>query len=206
MVAPNFDWGDYADTFRGDIWGITPHFFPGCKVLDIGANRGIFTAFCGVNGANVTAYEVHEDAYNSLLKTIRLNQLQVTAINKGVWTYTGMAAFDMTDPAAVHYTNSLITARTNRNYFTPLSSRYEVGRPVVSFEEVIGGDTWDIVKMDIEGAEYPILLECPESVFDHIKFFTLETHLSKPGEDVLLRERLLKHFEVDGHFGFFVHK
>ena len=199
MKPPLFDFGDYADQFQGDIWGLTPHFHAGCRVLDIGANRGLVTAFCAVNGAFVTAYEVHPDAYKSLLQAIKINQVEhlVQTVNVGVWTHTGTARFDRTIQSAVHYANSIISERSPHDYFTdPITAREQIA-PTVSFKEAIGEDIWDIVKMDIEGAEYPILLECPESVFDHIRFLTVETHpyLGTEREDLL--DRLGKHFDFE---------
>src|SRR4029077_9926518 len=181
MKSPIFDFGDYADQFQGDIWGLTKHFYPGCRVLDIGANRGLVTAFCAVNGAFVTAYEPHPVAFESLQSTIIRNQIteQVALINAAVWTYTGTAKFDRTLPTAVHYMNSIISDRSPHDYFTDLITIREQETQTVSFEQAIGNQIWDIVKIDIEGAEYPVLLECPSHVFESIRFLTVETHPSR---------------------------
>lgn len=192
MRPPIFDFGDYADKFQKDIWGLTGHVYEGCKVLDIGANRGLVTAFCAVNGAFVTSYEPHPVAYESLLETIQKNHIenQVRAINAAIWTHTGTAKFDQTIQAAVHYMNSIISERSPHDYFTdPITAREQETR-TVSFAEAIGQDIWDVVKIDIEGAEFPILLGCPESVFDHIRFLTLETHPERGTERSDLLDRL----------------
>jgi FkbM family methyltransferase len=204
MIAPKWKWlvdNPEADVFRSDIWGIAGHFFPGCRVLDIGANRGMVTAYCAVNGGIVTAYEPHPLAFESLLETIALNEIEsrVTPINSAVWTFTGEIEIDFSK--AGDYLNGTVSGISPRQK-DPERNTLNQKTQCVSFEQAVGDTNWDIVKMDIEGAEYPILHNCPESVFDHIKFFTIELHDNRTDEiHQAVRAKLARHFVLEDGYG-----
>ena len=199
LTAPKWDFNKYqADLFQGDIWGVSEHFHVGCNVLDIGANRGLFTAFCGVNGAHITAYEPHPEAYKSLVRTIQLNGIenQVSAIEAAVWIYSGTTKLDI---STTPYANSTISdGISNRNNYPEENVLgYEV--PCITLSDAIANNKWDIVKMDIEGAEFPVLLNCPDLVLSHIKFLTVELHHKNDVvgvEYTQLLEKLQKTFDL----------
>lgn len=184
---------DEADPFQGDLWGITPHLYSGCTVLDIGANRGLVTSWCAINGACVTAYEPHPKAFQSLLEVIQLNRLQAQAFEAAISTHTGTTKLDMsTGP----YFNSAQPSKTSLRNNDPEHNIFGVEVSCVSLADAIGTTVWDIVKMDIEGQEYPVLLTCPDSVFTQIRYLTVELHSVN---DVITPERnqlisRLKHY------------
>ena len=189
---------DEADPFQGDLWGAGPHLCEECEVLDIGANRGIFTAWCALNGAFVTAYEPHPKAFQSLQQVIQLNEIDyhVRAIQAAISTYTGATKLDMS--TGPYFNSAAPSERSLRNQ-DPEHNIFGVQVPCVSFADAVGKTFWDVVKMDVEGAEFPILLECPDSVFDHIGFLTVELHSR---DDVVgpehgqLKKRLSQHFHL----------
>ena len=67
--------------------------FPGAKVMDIGSNVGIYTAYCALHGAQVTAYEPDPSTFAIMAQMASNADLRVDLVNKGVWTEAGKGAF-----------------------------------------------------------------------------------------------------------------
>jgi FkbM family methyltransferase len=192
---PKWSFSDIeASLWQGDTWGVQNHIREGCKVLDFGANNGLVTALCAVNGAVVTAYEPHPRGYELLLETIRLNEIEsrVLAIKAAVWTYTGFLKMNLSVPhgtdSTKYFTSGVTEMCESPNPNNILG--YEV--KCVSFDEAIGETEWDIVKMDVEGAEYPILLNCSDSIFDRIRFLTIEMHPDSSNTEEKYQQILVK--------------
>lgn len=191
------------DTF-GDPWmvenlvldneyiGFQP--FQNARVMDVGANAGIWTAFCAVGGAQVTAYEADPITFEVLRGMLERNGLteRVRAINSAIWTYSGECAFlgsGGTGSEKCAYRNGALQVvgagehssgdmtpgkfRGNAPAITPDMGKVKC----ISFEETLGDSTWDFVKMDIEGAEYQVILSTPSEVLrTRIKAMHIELH------------------------------
>ena len=187
-----------ADPFQGDLWGVTPYLREGCMIMDVGANRGIFTSWCALNGAYVTAYEPHPKAFQSLLEVVKLNKIdhQVFPVEAAISTHTGVMKLDMSTGS--YFNSAQPSERSLRNQ-DPEHNIFGVVVNCVSFTNAVGSTFWDVVKMDVEGAEFPILLGCPDSVFDQISFLTVELHSRDDvvgPEHLQLKTRLNKHFHL----------
>lgn len=148
--------------------GANERFKPstGAKVMDIGANVGIYSAFCAANGADVTAYEPHPHAFAQLMAMIKNTGLPIKAINKAVFTFTGLCPFAYhvnPDPMCTWYNGGV-------------NFKDGVEVPCLSFRRAIGDTSWDCVKMDIEGAEFDLLLNASLETLRKIKFMYLELH------------------------------
>lgn len=153
--------------------------FLGAKVMDIGANVGIYSAFCAIHGAEVTAYEPQPVTFSFLSKMIERTGLasRIKAINSAVWTRPGRLLFvgHESDIGGnyIQYNGGLQTDGVNWT-FDDLKNSVPVD--CVSFDEAIGDTTWDCVKMDIEGAEFEILLHASLEALKRIKFMYVEFH------------------------------
>jgi len=150
----------------------------GKKVMDIGANAGIYTAFCGANGAHVTAYEPHPVIFPMLSSMVERTGLTdcVEAVDAAVWTYTGECPF------IGHISPNSDCTRYNGGVPTDgvpwTADDLQKATPTkcVSLDDAIGGTVWDCVKMDIEGAEFEILLGASPEKLRQIKFMFVEFH------------------------------
>ena len=152
---------------------------PGMRVMDIGANAGIFSAFCAANGAEVTAYEPFVAAYLLLTKMIEKSSLGhlVKAVNKAVWTHTGDVRYigniTSLDGACTVFNGGLETAGV------PWTREDILNAPVVScisLNDAIGDQEWDCVKIDIEGAEAEVIINASLHTLERIKFMYAEFH------------------------------
>lgn len=164
---------------------------PGMRVMDIGANAGIFSAYCAVNGAVVVAYEPFIAAYLQLTKMIEQADLgmKILAVNKAVWHFTGFVRYigniTSLDGACTVFNGGLETAGVpwTRNDIetAPFIS-------CVTLDDAISDLEWDCVKVDIEGAEAEMILSARPDKLAQIKFMYVEFHPWIPKE---LYERMI---------------
>jgi FkbM family methyltransferase len=175
----------------GDFMGWEP--FSGARVMDVGANVGIFTAFCALHGAHVTAYEPDPITFSFLTQMLKQSDLYslVTPINSAIWISRG----------EITYGGGEIEGGRCRCRNGSLFSERIIG-PVsaVSFEDAIGGQEWDFVKMDIEGAEFDVLESTSGEALSKIKFLQVEFHngVAKVGQYERVIEKLEQIFESSG--------
>jgi FkbM family methyltransferase len=147
-------------------------FYKNAVIVDIGAHFGFFTLFAAKNagpGARIIAVEPSADNYEILLANIRRNQLKnATALHAAVSDRQGTAIlhlgrsenhsiFDF--PGKENPRSETIEAVTLKG----ILDRYEL-------------DWIDFLKMDCEGAEYPILFNAEKSTLDRIGTISLEFH------------------------------
>jgi FkbM family methyltransferase len=150
----------------------------GKRVMDLGANGGIYTAFCAANGAHVTAYEPHPVIFSMLSAMLKRTGLidYVEAINAAVWTYTGECPFIghvSPNSDCTRYNGGI---PTNGVPWTADDFKKALPTKCVSFDDAIGNTEWDCVKFDVEGAECEILLAASLNALKHIKFAYVEFH------------------------------
>lgn len=150
-------------------------------VVDVGANVGIFTEYMLRNGfaQSIVAVECDSLALKDLQRNFERTK-NVTII-----------------PKALHYSVDPITFyqfTENPVVSTTLAPDRIVGHGaglssdnVLTVETVTIGQlastygTIDLLKMDIEGAEYEILFRADDSVFQHINHLMIECHFFEEG-------------------------
>ena len=152
---------------------------PGRKVMDVGANVGIFSTFCGLKGADVVAYEPFPEIFSMFSGMIKRTGLdkRVNVVNAAVWTHTGEMPYighrtDNEKEGVTFYNGSLPAGGVGWN---PDDSRI-ITTKCVSFDDAIGDTEWDMVKVDIEGAEFDLFLSASTEALKRIKFAYVELH------------------------------
>jgi len=150
----------------------------GARIMDIGANVGIFTAWCAANGARVVAYEPHPQVFSVLTEMLSRSQLQaqVVAVNAAISDHNGKIPFLAhvnPDPMCIWY-NGAVEAVAGP--WVPDDYKNSVPVPCVRFADAIGDTDWDMVKMDIEGAEFQVLLAASPEALRRIKYLYVEFH------------------------------
>lgn len=140
-----------------------------CKtVLDIGANVGLWSKYIiSRNAKNVYSFEPNKTAIEHLKKTLA-NESGTTVIEKAVYKERSTLNFYIDD------TNSLTSSLLSNPGHKP---SYEVD--AITLEDAInltGENKIDLVKIDIEGAEFDIIETTPQNVFDRINCFLIEYH------------------------------
>lgn len=196
-----------------DYIGFKP--FKGARVMDVGANAGIWSSFCAANGADVTAYEADPATYEVMRSSFAKANLRVNAINAGIWTYTGKCPFhgsgENADRGAYRNGALLIVGGGIEGTGDMTEGKFRGNIPesrpemqvvsCISLTEAIGTVAWDCIKMDIEGAEFELLLTTPAEVLrNNVKYMQVEFHNGWADETLYrkLMERLTSLFEIRG--------
>ncbi len=152
--------------------------FAGARIMDIGANVGIFTAFCAIAGAKVVAYEPYAEAWKILCTMLRDTELRnrVEAYNMAIWNDAGNIKYlGFTSPSSdCNRFNGSVPS--NGISWTPEDYAWAIDVQCVSLDDAIGDKEWDCVKMDIEGAECEILLGASDAALRRVKFMFVEFH------------------------------
>src|SRR5215469_16520449 len=139
-------------------------------VLDLGANIGLFSLMAARVNPEIQIYAYEPGPENADCLQINLlvnaalkNRIQV--IRKGVSGSDGKAqwSFDFNNPGA-------------SGFFHEGPRKVEV--ELISLKRALeqAGGQEAFVKMDIEGSEYEILRDTPESVWDQVRAFAFELH------------------------------
>lgn len=177
------------------------HPQPRTLVMDVGANVGIYSAFCAANGAHVIAYEPDPCIFDLLCKMISNSGLNesVIAVPVAIWTGNENLPFvghSSDIGGCVQYNGAI----PNSTLPWP-SEKFANGVPTqcISFDDAIGESEWDCIKMDIEGAEFEVLLSVSKEALSRVKFMFVELH---PWATDSLYEKLLErmdeYFAVEG--------
>ena len=160
MVALQIAVGEYR-------WpGLTPE--AGWRVVDVGANIGVFALWAERLGASVTAYEPEPGTYASLVANVkgrRISPTQAALVGQAV-------------PAVRLYLSDLDSTRN-----TVVGKEIESGEelhefvdvPTVTLVDVVGAGC-DLLKLDCEGAEFDALLGADDETLRRAQRIILEFH------------------------------
>lgn len=162
-------------------WAVTNAQFtpePGKVVMDVGANAGIYSAYCAVKGAQVRAYEPHPEIFEKFCGMITETKLyeRIVPVRAAVWKFTGVLSYlgHKTINEDVTCFNGGVQS-DGVNWTSADAARADTV-PCVSFDDAIGKIKWDMVKMDIEGAECEVLRYASIEALRRIKFMFVEFH------------------------------
>ena len=151
----------YADYFP---------FYEEAAVLDVGAHKGFFALFAAQHlapSARIVALEPAAETYRVLQANLHANDVQnVTAVNVGLAAEGGTA-----------------TLRGDRSWNASLSepASAEPGQTVrvQTLRDVLDAhalDRVDFLKLDCEGAEYPVLFGADVPTLERVRTLSMEFH------------------------------
>jgi len=176
-------------TVRGtmDIWAIKETFLDkfyeqySCPIkdnwtiIDIGAGIGDYSIFAAhQHPANhVFAYEPFPPSYDLLNKNLSLNQINnVHPFPLGISDRTGKIRLDLSGGEPLQITS-------NNNSNPNQESQHALIVDSISLAEALSTNNiscCDLLKLDCEGAEFPILLNTDKSTLRKIKRIIMEYH------------------------------
>jgi len=128
---------------------------PGDNVIDAGANVGIYTVFCAalIGDGRILAFEPDPTNGDRLRENITLNRLNnVTVRQSAISDYIGTADFTQGADSG----NALYSLKT---YDRPPQTV-----EITTLDKEIGADTYQLCKMDVEGAEWAAFKGTAESL------------------------------------------
>ncbi|WP_165758872.1 FkbM family methyltransferase [Niastella yeongjuensis] len=147
-------------------------------IIDIGANAGYFNMilFSKVKDATVYAYEPIPVNYELFKKNISINpglEKQIHLFNKAV---TGTPT-ESVELFMEHSADNSVIASIYSDF--DQQNKYSLKVPGISLEEIINGNGFshiDLLKVDCEGSEYPIIYETPAAAWSKVDRLTIEVH------------------------------
>lgn len=140
-------------------------------VVDIGAHVGGYAVLAAKHGADVVAYEAEPQTYALLMKNLKMNNCEsVKSYNIAVSSKNGQLIF---------YADNKDTILNSIYYYPHSSSSKEIKVPSVSLHELFVRNKLkriDVLKIDVEGAEYDILLSALPEDLRKIRAIIMEYH------------------------------
>lgn len=174
--------GSFEDTFQ-EIFKKGIYAFnsvnPNPIIIDCGANMGLSLLYFSLNypSAKIYAFEPDQSVLECLEMNIKAYQMRnVELIKKAVWNKTEILEF---------YTDKGMGGRLLTNYLNQNPTKVEA----IRLKDFIANKQIDFLKMDIEGSEYDVILDC-EPILKQIKNIFIEYH-SMINEEQKLDDLLL---------------
>ena len=152
----------FDEIFKDNSYGITKEDIAGKRVLDIGANIGLFTSLCASYGATkIVSVEACPEVYQGLIHNTK-NLPQALPLN---W--------------AVYNTSGETVKIKNENVASCISDEGSEVETVTINDllKLFPADDKDMfLKIDCEGSEYPILLSTTKRDIRRFKTVVMEVH------------------------------
>lgn len=141
------------------------------RILDCGANVGLASLYFKYlyPQARITAYEADPVLAALCRRNLMSNRAgDVDVEAAAVWTHEGAVSFQQegADSGAIAGTSAGLAAKA-------------VTVPSIRFRDVIAHDRIDLIKMDIEGAEVPVLADC-QGALGNVHAMILDVHEFDP--------------------------
>jgi FkbM family methyltransferase len=167
-----------------DVWSIKETFLdrfyekygfriqPGWNIIDIGAGLGDFTLFAATAqpDTRVFAFEPFPESFGLAQENLQINRVaHVKLFDQAVAAASGKLVLDLAgnEPLQIR---SQLEAVENTQHLT-------VG--AFSLSDVLvtqGIESCNLLKLDCEGAEYPILFNTSQQTLEHIERIVMEYH------------------------------
>jgi FkbM family methyltransferase len=181
----------WEEIFVDNTYGVVPEEIEGKVVFDLGANKGFFTILCNEYKAKeIIAVEPNVRLFCGLLEQNTKDLHNVMILNYAV-----------TD------TSESIVFLSDNDQSSSLYSDIKDTFPVrtITLKNLVGlrPDTDMVLKMDIEGAEYDVLMNANKELMDKFKTIYIEIHGKMhpryKGPDIL-EKKLVSFGFVRAHF------
>ena len=184
-----------------DIWNkaaYTQHFAipKGATVIDIGANVGIFSLLAAKSARLVHAFEPEPRNFDLIQQNCR-GKSNIVVHNEAIGAIDGTASLSIGSSSTAFslYGDAAETRPVSVRTLSSVFSEYDI-------------EYCDFLKLDCEGAEYPILLGSPAEIFDKIGLLAMEYHdhlSSHTHQDIVDRLRTFGFqsavYHISGTFG-----
>ncbi len=143
---------------------------PGDTVVDIGAHIGVFSVWAArrAHRGRVIAYEAAADNFRLLGRNLELNGQKNLEIHR-LAVFETAGEFDFYLPGANGALGSLLQDRRSAHERVQAVTLQDVIRQ-------IGPGGIGLLKMDVEGAEYSIMLNTPPEILAGVRGIVLEYH------------------------------
>lgn len=171
-----FYYANYLEYFvnkKYDKWFKGKHFK---NVVDVGANVGVFTKFILYNNISdkIISIECSPTALNDLIYNFK-NENRVTIIPKALHYNNEPISFYNSEEHSV--ISSVIPPEKLTQHMAGIKGESKITVDTITLKELIDQyGTIDLLKIDIEGAEYNIFDNVDIKLFDNINNMFIECH------------------------------
>lgn len=168
-----------------DVWSIKETFLdrfyekygfaiqPDWNIIDIGAGIGEYTLYAALAqpGINLFSFEPYSESFVLMQENLGLNAVtNVQVFNDAVGATTGELILDLAGGEPLQFQSHLDKEIHIEKGLTVNS--LSLGDALIS----LGLDTCDLLKLDCEGAEYPIIFGASRSALERIQRIVMEYH------------------------------
>lgn len=190
-ASPLFELNAAYEIFVMDVYRCPKSLSPASvrHIVDVGSNVGYSLLYWKARypAAVIDAFEPHPDHIEVLRRTIKLNGFddRVTIHPVAAGTSNGISLL-----LSAGVASALVTRHGQHNKGCHLDC---ISVDVVDFFETVGGSQVDLLKLDCEGAEYPLLMD-PRFEKLNVRNLVMEWHAGKdhPEAEYELIDRLRK--------------
>jgi FkbM family methyltransferase len=143
---------------------------PGATVLDLGASTGVFAVYAAATAphARIVAYEPMPSAYALLVENVELNGARVACHNAAVAGSSGETQLYVNGDGL--FFPSLLAPASGAGAVTVAAFTLEA---IMERDEL---DAVDLLKLDVEGAEYDVLYGASTACLARIAEIRMEVH------------------------------
>ena len=169
---------------------------PGWTIVDLGANKGYYTAWALTMApdARIISYEPDPRTYAilqaNLSKFGTAFQTHQCAVGSAAGSLVLFRLAGRPGQASLSKSRALTRGEIVK----------EIDVEVIPFTDVVADlDHVDLLKIDVEGAEYDIILNSPRDAFDNVHRIAIEADDHDPDNPARPVETLLKHLRDVGY-------
>jgi FkbM family methyltransferase len=147
-------------------------------ILDIGGNVGYFNMmlFSQIDSVKVIAYEPIPENYKLFQENVMRNSIMTTKVKVFNMAVTGTPVEEVAIYKEVENNNSVTASIFNdfsKDNFNVIKVKAITLGQIIESNNL---ESVDLLKLDCEGSEYPIIYETPRHVWDKVKMVYMEDH------------------------------
>jgi FkbM family methyltransferase len=171
---------------------------PGWSVLDVGANKGVFSAWAAtqMGHGSIRAVEPDLRSLEVLVRnTSQFGEMRIDAIH-GAARPTRDAVSLYLSKGATGLTSMYGPKRQGTEFRSAVGET--ITAPGLTLEDIVGTSDIDLMKIDIEGGEYDFLLSAAPATLRRVRRIVLEYDLTHPVQQEITCSDLEEHLRGAG--------
>lgn len=185
----NLSWMNYVEMFIDRYYDV--YDLSDVKVaLDMGANDGLFTEYLLSRGISKVYCFEPDPRCIKFLNYKYHNRIDVVVVDKAVY-HEDALGLDFYCTTQASTTSALSNKKDNDYFYGAINERTLVDGITLNTFRCKFNCNPDLVKMDIEGAEYDIINSLQDYEIEDISKWLIEFHNNKNGEFMRMVERFL---------------
>jgi FkbM family methyltransferase len=168
-----------------DVWSVKETFLdrfyekygfaiqPGWNIIDVGAGIGEYTLYAALAqpGIHLFSFEPYTESFVLMQENLAINAVtNVQVFNEAIGAATGELILDLAGGEPLQFQSHPDKTARIGNGVTVNSLSLADALAKLNLESC------DLLKLDCEGAEYPILFSAPQTVLDRIQRIVMEYH------------------------------